>query len=275
MVRMAFRYRTDWTDRTSTKKYYLRPTEKNPEGVARMRITIDTTQTEKLERELKTLGTKILPRVQARTVTATAFAAREEWQNQMSKKFINRNAWTRRSAQVEKATPATPVARTGSAQGYLATQEFGGTEKKKGKHGVPIPMAAASGESQTPRRRVVRKANRLGTIDLKTSRRTRRKAHITSYLAALDAVNDGQKNIVLRGPGGYKPGIYRIKGREKRKGVFQHVQIKKIFDLSNRTVSIPRNPTLAPATAHAMTSHAGTYERFMGEAIAAMRKKLS
>ena len=77
----------------------------------------------------------------------------------------------------------------------------------------------------------MRKANRANG-----TRRQRNKILIAETVA-----KGGSARYIYMDNGGGKEGIFRVKGSKRRP------QIRMIYDLSNPTVRIPRNPWLAPA----------------------------
>ena len=166
--------------------------------------------------------------MEAATLTRTADTTRIVAQNVIGKKFINRNRWTKGSVQYERATPAGLAAAVGSTAAYMELQELGGTIRKRGKYGVPIPTPAASGERDTPRLKAVRARNRLSRINLRGKGRN-------GLGGALKLARDGGGEIFL------DDGIYRVGKLGKRKG---KLKLVKLHDITRPSITIKPTPWL-------------------------------
>jgi hypothetical protein len=143
------------------------------------------------------------------------------------------------------------MAFTGSTEGYMEDQEFGGTKSKGGKKGVPIPTSYASGEGENaqPRRRLPRKPNTLRNIRLQGNKKKRIPKHDNQALLfkVQDAVESG-KRMIYHDFGG-RDGILRVLGGRKgfKRGWPKGAQLKMVHDMTEDSVAIPSKPWLAPA----------------------------
>lgn len=203
-------------------------------------VEIDARGLHKSMRTLERIRGKALPHAARDILNELAFEGRKEWQQRMGKSMTLRNQYTTRSVAVDKARGVNlreMQSRLGSLQPYMATQEDGGTVTSKGKHGVTIPTPTASGEgmSANPRKRLVRRANWLSAIRLGS--RPGNSAKQRNAIAISKAKRDGTKTAFLEL--GKRKGIVRIMGGKKGK-------LRMVWDMSKKSLSIPRNPTLEP-----------------------------
>lgn len=202
---------------------------------------VDDRQIRRLATGLAHVAKTAHPVAVVRTLNRAVFAGQKIARDVASGKMIERNPWTRRSIQVEKASMGRSVAVLGSRAPYMEDQEFGAVLHSRGKHGRPIPTPAASGETSLPRRRLPRKANKLRNIQLRrgvgpAARRARNRAAV---MAA--ASGKGSRFVFLEL--GRRSGIYRVLGTKRAP------RIRKIYDLSRRSVTLRPRPWLQPAVA--------------------------
>jgi hypothetical protein len=190
--------------------------------------------------ELERMSRRAVPHGLRGAMNSAAFAARTEWQRQMGERFVLRNTFTARSVRVVKASASrAPQAIVGSIQPYLLTQEEGGTKRKRGRHGVGIPTSVASGEGRNarPRRRLVRRPNRLANISLGARPGRHRKQR--NAIAIRMAIASGRRFVFLE--------LERAKGMFRIMGGKRRPRLEMIWDTSRPSVRIPRTPTLEPA----------------------------
>ncbi len=209
-------------------------------------FSIDDSQYLDLEEDLKTFASRALPFANREAINRGAFAAQKVSRDFIKGRFLERNQFTRQSVQVDRARTLNirhQEATVGSTQKYMETQEFGGTKVKKGKHGVPIPTSAASGEGKgvVPRRRAVKKPNRLGTLRLRKTKARglgRKQKNRATILAA--AAQGGRNRFVFLELG-RRSGIYKVTGRKNK------IKITMMYDLTRGAVTIPKTAWLRPA----------------------------
>jgi hypothetical protein len=205
-------------------------------------IDIDTKNIKRLQKDLKLFARKLYPRIQGATLNKAAFETREKYQRGARRKFTLRNKFTERSIQVDKVrgfNPRAQEATVGSTADYMLDQEFGKTLTKTGKKGVDIPTSVASGEGESarPRRKVVRRANRRGSIKLQRQRIKARSKNQYIVASIKMAAKRGGRNKFLYLPFDRHPGIYKVTGGKKRS------RIQLIHDFSKQSVVIqPRRP---------------------------------
>lgn len=204
-----------------------------------MTFTVNAVQVRQFEDKLRRLNSKGIRFAEIETVNRAAFETMKDTRQQLGGKMVLRNAWTKRSILVRKANRTTVEAAVGSTQPYMETQELGGTEDATGANGVAIPTSVASGEGRgaKPRKRQVRKPNKVSNITLagraRSSNRKQRNA-----IAVKKAISTGKRFIFLE--------LQRRKGLFRVFGGKRNPRVEMIQDLSRKSVSIPRNPWLMP-----------------------------
>ena len=213
---------------------------------------IDNKSIKRLEADLKAFANQALPFATKQTLNRAAFDAQKEARSIISNKMVERNRFTRQSIRVDQAKTLNmrrQESAVGSIAGYMADQEFGGVKASKGKHGVAIATSYSAGQQgQQPRTRLPRKPNKLANIRLRQGKRTPANKRQRTLFAIQDAVTSGNRVIFL--DLGKTKGIFRVVGGRKKfkRGGPKGARLKMLHDMSDRTVRIPRNPWLAPAT---------------------------
>lgn len=193
------------------------------------------------QRQLETLARKAVPYAARETLNGLAFAGREIWQEQMRSSLTLRNAFTERRALVQRVT-ATRMpdmqAVLGHTEDYMRRLELGKGERAK-RGGLAIPTEAAAGQSKgslrAGRKRAVRKAliiRTLGKIKRQPKSRSRKARNAR---AVAEAVRNGTRLAYLELD--RRRGIYKVMGGKRPK-------VRKLYDLSRRSVPLPRVPTL-------------------------------
>jgi hypothetical protein len=195
-------------------------------------LHVDLSELDRFRKDLERFRKKAIPYALREAVTAAAFEARKEWQGEIKRSFITRNQFTERSIRVEKARGLDAkrmFAVVGSTAPYMAKQEFGGID-----HGA-IPAPAASGESSLPRKRLVRRANKLAAIQLarRGKKGSRKQQNAISIRLARKA---GKKFVLLRGQ--RAPAIFKITGGKRK------LRVTRIQILAKRPARITAEPTL-------------------------------
>jgi len=230
-----------------------------------MDFDFDTDSVENLERDLRYVAEQTFPRVVQYTLNRAAFGARKRIQAELKNKMELRNKWTAGSIQYRQAQRGRidgMASEVGSAAEYMRRQESGFTERAGGRWGVPIPTSYAAGqEGAQPRTKLVRKANRLQRIKLKTKwrgvtigagygakggtrkARTDKQRNVRSVQIA---VTSGARFIFLKFP--RRRGIFRVVGGRKKfkKGWPDGAKLKMVYDLTSRSVTVRPHPWLEP-----------------------------
>lgn len=200
-------------------------------------VKVDLSDMKRLTRDLRAVSERALPHAQRNALNETAFEARKLWQEQMKHKFILRNDWTTRTLNVQKArgtNTETMESSVGSNQAYLVTQEYGGFVGG----GVPTGVATGEGRGANPRRKLVRKPNKMGNIAL--GQRYRRGTRKQRNSVALHmAASTGKKFVFLEL--GKKKGLFRLTGGKKQP------KLDMIWDTSSKSHRVRATPTLGPA----------------------------
>lgn len=202
-------------------------------------IDVDLKDLKRLEKDLGNFRKAALPYASRAYVNEQAFAAMKDWKESLPSKMKLRNKFTANSIRVEK-TNSLDVNRqqsiVGSLAPYMDEQEFGATEGKSGKHGVPLPAAAPSKRKTRGR---ISRARQFGNISIMptVSGHRSRKIAVAMHMAAK---RGGPQYAFLQLRKGRK-GIYQLDPSRKR------LAVKKVWDLSKSSVTTPKNPTMQPA----------------------------
>lgn len=206
-----------------------------------MIVDVNLRQLHGTARKLERIRAKALPHATRDALNDMAFQARTTWQRRMGEQMTLRNQYTTRSVMVTKARGANMRAMhsvVGSPRPYLLTQEDGGSQSSKGRHGVTIPTGTASGEGMraNPRKRLVRRQNWLSAIRLgnRGGGSTKQKNAIAISMAQ----RSGQKVAFL--DLGKRKGIVKVTGKGRR------TKVRMLWDMSKKSVRIPSNPMLGP-----------------------------
>lgn len=194
------------------------------------------------EDELDRLGRGV-PYAIRNTVNDLAFQTRTGALDHIDEHMITRNTWTKRNVQVERADLRNLTSKIGSPLDYMETQESGGVRVSKGKHGAPIPTTTASGEPETakPRRRTVRRPNKLSMIKLNGVRRHGRTRKQRNAIAISHAARGHNRRFAYLDLGRRK-GIFKVMGRRTKP------RIRMVHDLTRKTLVIPKEPWLSKPT---------------------------
>lgn len=207
----------------------------------RVKLSIDTARMHVLTHALQTFAKKGIPFAARNALNTTAFEARTEWVGQLGQKLTLRNKYTARSLRVNKASgtnTAIMQSEVGSVLPYMETQEFGGTETKRGKHGVPIPTTTAAGQGlkARPRTRSVRKKNYLGALNVQQRVSGRRQRQNAVAIAMAAKAGGGTVYLDL----GRRKGLFSITGTKRG------LKVRMLYDLSRARVVTKPRPTLQP-----------------------------
>jgi len=204
-------------------------------------FTVKITGAKEMVADLKRMREKAVPYALRNALNTAAFETRRIWQGEVKSAFTNRNTFTQRSLQVEKATgtdASKMVAKVGSTAPYMGKQETGGTVTGRGGR-KPIPAPVAAGQAPGSKRtRLVRAGFRLAAIQakhpaLKGDRKQR------NAIAIAVAIKAGTKRAVLERPGGGK-GLFVV-GKAKAP--------RLLWNVSRASVHVPATPTLERALA--------------------------
>lgn len=213
-------------------------------------IRVDATDIRRFEDDLKKLAGGKLAAAQRMARTNAAWKAREIWQGEIRDEMTLRNKYTERSVKVVPARGDGPAV-VGSEAEYMIDQEFGGTKRKRGKHGVAIPTPYASNEARgSERKKLPTRAKAIKGITLGGRRVRAKNPRQKLVLQVRAAVESKQRFIFWKRTGSFGPrtGIYKVeRGSMKRKrGWPRGAKMEMVHSLENRSVDIPPTPTLKP-----------------------------
>lgn len=212
---------------------------------------IDIEDVEEYENHLKAFAHRAFPFASKNALNSSAFKARGYWQKAINDKMITRNKFTANSIRVEQSRTlivSRQSATVGSIAPYMEKQEFGGNKTSPGREGVAIPTSYAAGQNeQQPRTKLPRKDNKLSNIRLRKRGPKARNNRQALLLKVQTAVKTGKRHIFH--DFGRTAGIFRVVGgrRSVKRGWPVGARLRMVYDMSERTVSIPKTPTLSPA----------------------------
>lgn len=204
-------------------------------------ITMDTRQIEQLEKDLMHVRDRAVPFATKATINRAAFETQKAARSNILKDMTNRNPFTVRSVQVDQARTLDirkQEAIVGSIADYMETQEFGGS-----KTDPAIATGYSAGQQGArPRTRLPRKPNKMANIQLRGRRASSKGRTVgqRNFVAVRQAANKGHRYVYLKGR--TFEGLFRVLGGKRKP------RIKMVHDLSRKSVAIPRNPWLLPAT---------------------------
>jgi hypothetical protein len=216
-------------------------------------ISMDKRPLEQLENDLDRFGKQALPYAIRNTLNQAAYQTAEEAKENIGRRFIERNQYTRRSVRYKKTFSRRidqMESAAGSIQPYMAQQESGFTEQKSGKHGVPIPSSAAAGQMGARlRTRKLQRKNWMSAINLPAVR-VRGKGRTVAAVRA--AVETGQRVVFLDSRSdhfGRPTGLYRVVGgKNGGHGWPKGAKLQMIYSLERSSVRIRPHAWLQPAT---------------------------
>ena len=224
-------------------------------------ITVDDKQLRKYESDLKEFNERALPFATRFTVHKGAVRGRELGVSNARNQMIMRNKHTEKSIQyypsrANQMTLSIPrqEAFVGSTEAYMADQEFGANKTSTNSEGHAIPTSwAAMQDGTNPRTKLPRGQRKMRNIKLLHRSRQGKTRQQKNLIAAVMAVKTGRRYTFM--DFGKTKGIFRIIGgsRAQKRGWPRGARVKMAYDLSRRSVSIPKNAWLFPAAMEART----------------------
>lgn len=222
-----------------------------------MKISVDTRDFRTLESHLKTFKASAHPFATKAMLNKTAFEAQDIARKRLRFGFVLRNKHAIQSIRVNPTKTLRvnqQAAVIGSTADYMETQEFGGTNVKKGRHGVVLPTSFSAGQSEKsrPRFKLARPSNKLRRLRLSrgSTRPTGQpKDRKQAFLFKVqDAISSGGRVFFHKGQRGRATGIYRVKGGRKgfKRGWPKGARVKLLHRIEHTAYTIPRKPWLGP-----------------------------
>lgn len=215
-------------------------------------LDVDDKQLKQYEKDLQTFARSAFPHATKATLNKAAFETRKGAQMNIRWNMVNRNRFTEQSVQVEMARGLLVEAQqavVGSTADYMYRQEFGGQASKGGKYKAAIPTSYAAGQDGAqPRTKLPRKVNTMQQIQLRKRLGTSVSRRQYAFLSGLIAAREGDKFVFIPGATGSDGGIYRVWGRDKKRGQFRGIKMKMVWSMRKAPTRTPRNQWLAPAT---------------------------
>lgn len=213
-------------------------------------IKADLKDIRRFERDLKAFASKAVAHAQRNTLNALAFETQAEYRRRIAAELTLRNKFTAASVKVEKAGRVMRSV-VGSTTDYMDEQEFGGTVNPARGRNKPIATSVAAGQGRgvKPRTKLPTRRNKLSVIKLqRLGGRKPKNARQMVVMAAQQAVKTGNRYMFL--DFGRRKGIFKITGGRKstKRGWPKGARLDMVWDLSHRSVQVPRRPLLGPAT---------------------------
>ena len=220
-------------------------------------FSIDDKQIKRYETDLKRFADRAFPFATRQTINSAAFTAQSKAKEIIRNEMTLRNKFTLSTIQVRPDKRELNVSRqaayVGSTVDYMQDQEFGAQKRATGRYGVPIATSYAAGQSGNKRTRLPSRPNKMQEIRLSKRRGGRVANRMQANLMTVKhAAATGQRYVFLNLRRG--EGIFRVLGGKKKP------RIKMVWDLSRKSVVVPKQPWLAPAVAATNPFIPGIYE---------------
>jgi hypothetical protein len=220
-------------------------------------MQMDTSELKKYENDLLELKARSLPFATRFTLHSMARTAQKESRKIVSKDMILRNKYTIKTIQFAPSSAGKmslninkQQSEFGSTEKYMKTQEEGGTKRKKGKEGVPIPTSWSAGQGKTkPRTKLPTRPNKMKNINLGKEGRAinKRQQFLVKVREALETKN----RFFFHDFGGNKAkGIFKVVGGrlgKRRRGWPKGANLRLIYGMKEKMVVIPASPWMRPA----------------------------
>ena len=211
-------------------------------------FSIDDKEVKRFENELKGFAHRALPFATKETLNQAAFITMQKAKKDVKSNMINRNAFTVKSIQFDKAKTLNikrQASIVGSIADYMETQEFGGTKSKP-----TLSTSFSAGQKrQEPRTKLSTKNNKMRNILLSKKRKKRVAKNELQDLVfkAQDAVTTGKRFIYLGGTI-KREGIYKVVGGSKKfkRGWPSGAKLHAVHIFQRGSVIIPRRQWLEP-----------------------------
>lgn len=224
---------------------------------------IDTRDIKELESHLKAFADRAYPFATKNTLNRSGFEAQKIARKDVRIKMVTRNKFTEKSVLVvptKTLKVSRQATRVGSTADYMEDQEFGATQHKTGSEGVAIPTSwSASQEGQQPRTRLPRRINKLQNIRLKHRRRKGSNKKQQLLITVREAMKSGNRFFFWQF--GRRKGIFKVLGgrNNPNKGWPKGARLKMVYDMTEQSIVIPRNPWLKPAVDRVQVLMPGFY----------------
>jgi hypothetical protein len=215
-------------------------------------IDFDLRPIEQLEKDLDRFGKRAMPYAIRDTLNTTAYKAAEFAKENIGRKFIERNSFTRRSIQYEK-TFARDIdqmkSAVGSVQEYMAKQEEGFTRQKSGPHGVAIPTSAAAGQGEARVR--TRRLQRRNWLSQVNPPKNRIRGPGRTVSAVREAIKSGKRVVFIdkRYDQWDRPtGFYRVLGgRKSARGWPTGAKLRMLYSVDKPSVRTEAHKWMDPS----------------------------
>ena len=218
-----------------------------------------------LESDLKTFAERAFPFATKNTVNQSAFTAMKIARDDLKERFTLRNRFSIQSIQVEQTKTLNvkrQAAIVGSTADYMEDQEFGAVKVSTTKEGIAIATSYSAGQKGQKRTRLPRRANKLNNIQLKKrKKRTAKNRKQALLFKVQDAVESGDRYIFH--DFGRRKGVLKVNGGRKgfKRGWPKGASLQMVWDMTRKSVVIPKNPWLMPAVKETQKKIPDIYKR--------------
>ena len=204
-------------------------------------MNIDEKSVQKAIKGLENLSRGALPLAVRNTLNDLAFEGREAMQDEIQRKFTNRNKWTKNNVRVNKASGydiGSMESEAGHTEAYMETQQDGG--RVKGKSGRSKPVANTNARTGKSNARLVPKRNIMSNLDAVKggSRKGSKKANFV----AKAVVGKREKKVLI-----HKDTVYRVGRVSGLKGKKVKIKLIPLYKLQDNGVQIKRTNWKDPA----------------------------
>lgn len=225
-----------------------------------MKFSVDTNEMRMLGHHLRRLNESVFPTVTQNTINSMAFEAQREGKRQTRLNFTLRNQFTVQGVQVEQSRTniiARQASEMGTAREYMRVQEEGGV--KSGKNGAAVNLLTNYGsgepEGTTPRKKLAVREHRHSNLRINRESNRGRTEKQRNAIKIKQAAANGMGFVYLKTA--KRKGIYRVWGNES------NPVVKMVWDLSKRSVRIPKHGWFEPARIAGIESRDRHFRRSM------------
>lgn len=249
----------------------------HPAGIIRSMTTrhfrIDDRGLRRLEDTLYILARESLPYAVRNTLKDLSVKTQQIAKRDLSDRMTIRNKFSQRSIRFDNSRATgrdidNMETRAGSDAAYMARLETGGTQHATGAHGKPIytAQAAGQGDTQAPIKKLPMAANTMRRIKLDGSKHKSRTAKQKRFFIAVQAIQDGNKHVMIDANGTTK-GIYRITGRMEstKSWKVKNLKMKLIWALNHKSTYNKPERWLEAARREALKQRPEIYRKRLQE----------
>lgn len=236
-------------------------------------MDINNKRTKALEKQILELSSRGIPIAVQQTLTATAKHGWRYGRENTEREFTNRNAWTKRSQNWNRAEGLDVdkmVASFGSSADYLAKQEEGFSRMGNNGNGVWVPTAETA-DQQGARTKPVKFRYRKGKMRL---RKKRKLASTPKQQRYFNMINSVKGNGLFWGTMNNTRGMWKLEGSINEKGRLIMTGARLLYSANKHTVRTPATEWHFPAAEKAIrVNEAEEYNKALKRQVTRLRRK--